>query len=113
MSEYADPDLVKEQDEDVDAIFHYSASENKKTIGFTATMDPSPLNRAEWIKFISVFFNKEVDANGIFDQIVKDWDKLKNTISKNRKKPLVAWINYQDFDTREFIINNDTYSLII
>jgi hypothetical protein len=33
------------------------------------TADPGPLNRAEWVKFIAAFFNKEIDANSVYDAI--------------------------------------------
>jgi hypothetical protein len=35
----------------------------------SVTADPGPLNRAEWIKFVAAFFNKEIDANSAFDSI--------------------------------------------
>jgi len=35
-------------------------------------MENSPLARAEWIKMIAVFFDKEADADRIFDQIEND-----------------------------------------
>jgi len=33
------------------------------------TADPGPLNRAEWVKFIAAFFNKEIDANSLYNGI--------------------------------------------
>lgn len=36
----------------------------------SATADPGVLNRAEWIKFVALFFNKEIEANKIFTEIV-------------------------------------------
>lgn len=32
----------------------------------SATADPGPLNRAEWVKYAGAFFNKEIDANRIY-----------------------------------------------
>lgn len=32
----------------------------------SVTADPGPLNRAEWVKFVAAFFNKELDANSVF-----------------------------------------------
>ena len=44
------------------------ASNTDKDIVFDATADPGALARAEWIKFISLFFNAEERANLYFDR---------------------------------------------
>lgn len=38
---------------------------------------PGPLNRAEWIKFVSLFFNKEAEANALFDNITAEYERYK------------------------------------
>lgn len=40
-------------------------------------MDTSPLGRAEWGKFMAVFFNKEAESNAQFDQTVQQYNDLK------------------------------------
>ena len=35
------------------------------------------LNRAEWIKYLGLFFNKESQASDLFDAIVKEYDATK------------------------------------
>ena len=42
----------------------------------SATSDPGPLNRAEWIKFVAAFFNKEAQANTLFANIVASYQNL-------------------------------------
>lgn len=42
----------------------------------SAYADPGALNRAEWVKFVAVFFNKEVEANKLFSTITTDYQKL-------------------------------------
>jgi hypothetical protein len=42
----------------------------------SAYADPGALNRAEWVKFVAVFFNKEVEANKLFSTISTDYQKL-------------------------------------
>lgn len=37
-----------------------------------------PLGKAEWIKFFGVLFDKEIEANQIFESIEKNYIKLKN-----------------------------------
>lgn len=39
----------------------------------SVTADPGPLNRAEWVKFIAAFFNKEIDANSVYNGIKVTW----------------------------------------
>ena len=56
--------------EDVQIVFTDSwgtgASNTDKDVVFDATGDPGALARAEWIKFMSVFFNEEEKANLYF-----------------------------------------------
>lgn len=35
-------------------------------VAFDATIDPGLLNRAEWVKFLALFFNAEARANELF-----------------------------------------------
>lgn len=61
-----------------DALFESSASSSiAKSIAFSATSDNGPLNRAEWIKFLAMFFNQELLANALFDDIVSNYVTLK------------------------------------
>ena len=46
----------------------YGATLTDKDIVFDASADPGALARAEWIKFISLFFNEEERANLYFDR---------------------------------------------
>jgi len=39
-----------------------------KDIAFSASSDPGMLNRAEWIKLLSVFFNEEDKANLYYER---------------------------------------------
>ncbi|MCL2597078.1 MAG: ABC transporter substrate-binding protein [Paludibacter sp.] len=47
------------------------------------------LGRAEWIKFVSAFFNKEKIADSIFSEIVIRYQSAKNSTIKFTKKPTV------------------------
>lgn len=63
-------------------------------VAFDASEDPGALNRAEWIKYLSLFFNKEAEANAIFKALQ---DKVEAIASKaglgnDGAKPSVAWI---------------------
>ncbi len=48
----------------------------------SATADPGPLNRAEYIKYIAAFFNKEAQANVLFNQTVARYEAIKAAAAK-------------------------------
>lgn len=52
-------------------------------------MEPDPLGRAEWIKCISLFFNKEQVADSVFSEIYRNYDSLKILTSHADEKPTV------------------------
>lgn len=64
----------------------------------SAYADPGALNRAEWVKFVAVFFNKEVEANNLFNTITTSYKQL-NTSARAAAAAAaggparVAWIN--------------------
>lgn len=108
-SELADPIQVKKQNRRTDAVFVYTATNNSKSISFSATSDPAVLNRAEWVKFIALFFNKEPAANAFFEEIKESWDKFKT--EPTRRSPTVAWISFQDYAGDEFFIHFAAYKV--
>ncbi len=50
-------------------------------------MDTSPLGRAEWLKFIAVFFNKEAEAETLFAQTAQQYQELAALTSAVSQKP--------------------------
>lgn len=80
-----------------DLIIGYSATGDIKTYdllkrtGIPVVMNGSwteqhPLGRAEWIKFTAAFFNKEKEADSIFNHIETAYKKAV-TLAKNQAKP--------------------------
>jgi iron complex transport system substrate-binding protein len=51
--------------------------------------EENPLAMAEWIKFIALFFNREKEAEVIFDDIVKRYESLRYSASQVEKRPTV------------------------
>jgi iron complex transport system substrate-binding protein len=51
--------------------------------------EKTPLGRAEWIKFVSLFYNKEQEANEYFDAITADYESLAATANAVEDKPTV------------------------
>ncbi len=52
-------------------------------------MDTTPLGRAEWGKFIAVFYNAESVANDFFDQTVLNYKEMKTLVDSVESKPTV------------------------
>ena len=52
-------------------------------------LESTPLGRAEWIKFFGVLFNKEKEADSIFNTIEVNYLEAKKTAQKSIKKPTI------------------------
>ena len=51
--------------------------------------EQDPLGRAEWIKFIAAFYNREDIADSIFKQVEKNYLDMKAKVAGNIKRPTV------------------------
>lgn len=58
-------------------------------------METDPLGRAEWIKFVSVFFDKEREANEYFDRIEAEYLALKDLAAPEEKPTVFLNNNYR------------------
>jgi ABC-type Fe3+-hydroxamate transport system substrate-binding protein len=66
----------------------------------SATADPGTLARAEWIKFVAPFFNKELEANQIFANISAAYNATKEAAAAEvaaGSKKKVAWVAWSSF----------------
>lgn len=52
-------------------------------------VEPSPLGKAEWIKFFAAFYDKQEMADSIFNSIVANYDEIKQKVAKTSEKPTV------------------------
>ncbi|MDO6597020.1 ABC transporter substrate-binding protein [Oceanihabitans sp. 2_MG-2023] len=52
-------------------------------------VEKSPLAKAEWIKFFGVLYNKQKEADSIFNTIEKDYLEAKTLAAKVKKQPTV------------------------
>ncbi len=52
-------------------------------------LEKHPLGRAEWIKFMAAFFNKEKEADSVFQMIEQNYLQTKNKADTTRIKPTV------------------------
>ncbi len=60
------------------ACWHRNATTNPLLLlPPSASADPGPLNRAEWIKFVATFFNLEATATALFAGIEAAYEGIK------------------------------------
>jgi iron complex transport system substrate-binding protein len=70
-------------------------------------MESSPLGRAEWLKFMAVFFNRETEAEQVFSQMVTRYNSIAKIAKQAKNKPTVL----SGFDNRGvwYIPGGDSY----
>ncbi|XP_072986117.1 uncharacterized protein [Typha latifolia] len=64
---------------------------------FVPLDERTPLQRAEWIKYLATFTNSEVRANSVYDAVKSNYMCLSKGAAnlKTRFKPIVAWVEYK------------------
>ncbi|XP_071708621.1 uncharacterized protein [Rutidosis leptorrhynchoides] len=65
-------------------------------VTFVPIGEQSPLQRAEWIKYLGVFANLEGRANAIYDAVKRNYMCLVNSAATKKLKPIVAWMEFTD-----------------
>lgn len=60
-------------------------------------MEHSPLGRAEWIRFVGAFLNKQHEADSLFRQIAAQYEAVKQLVqdSVSQRKTLLAGNNFR------------------
>ncbi|CAA7020167.1 unnamed protein product [Microthlaspi erraticum] len=63
---------------------------------FFPLSEGTPLQRAEWIKFLGAFTNLETKANQVYEAVKESYTCLSQMAANNTKsfKPIVAWMEY-------------------
>ncbi|AFY93373.1 ABC transporter substrate-binding protein [Chamaesiphon minutus] len=71
-------------------------------------MESSPLGKAEWLKFMALFFNRETEAEQVFSQMESRYNSIAKIASQAKNKPTV----FSGFDSRGtwYIPGGDSYS---
>jgi iron complex transport system substrate-binding protein len=83
-----------------DAVVGFSMSKTNKSLNLIEKsgipvilngdwLEETPLGRAEWIKFFGVLYNKEKEADSIFNLIEKNYNKAKLIASKATTAPSI------------------------
>lgn len=60
-----------------------------KVVLSASYMEPTPLGRAEWIKFVALFFGREAEAEAVFSKIERDYLAVKAKAAEAEKRPSV------------------------
>eukprot|EP00833_Pecoramyces_ruminatium_P002164 jgi/Orpsp1_1/1176196/evm.model.c7180000056734.1 len=79
-------------------------------VPFNAILEETPLGRAEWIKYIALFYNEEKLAEKLFDLVVEDYNELKKIVQEKKTSTTktIAWVSYDHvseiwtFETSKF-----------
>ncbi|KAJ8513365.1 hypothetical protein OPV22_003799 [Ensete ventricosum] len=63
---------------------------------FVPLDERTPLQRAEWIKYLATFTNSEVRANSVYDAVKANYICLTKAAASltTKFKPIVAWVDY-------------------
>ncbi len=84
------PDLILAFSSGRDQLKYSIFSKNDIPVLYNADwMENNPLGRAEWIKIFGILFDKQQQATKIFEQIKSNYNKIRNRIKSDSKKPLV------------------------
>ncbi|XP_020594954.1 uncharacterized protein LOC110035054, partial [Phalaenopsis equestris] len=65
---------------------------------FLPMEERTPLQKAEWIKYLAAFTNSEARANLVYDAIKGNYNCLSKAAANltTRFKPVVAWMDYNE-----------------
>ncbi len=88
----AEPSLVMSDDFDPDR-FNQLTEAGVVTAINTDYLEGTPLGRAEWLKFTSLFYNAEAEAEALYDEIVTAYEEIAGLASEvpDDERPSVLW----------------------
>jgi len=97
---------VNEGKEVADAIILGSAGKDSAApvLAFDAENDPGLLKRAEWIKYLGLFFNKEKEAAEAYAAIVESYEEVKEQSAAKVEagaEPVIAWVSHFSYGDEE------------
>ncbi|GAB5371675.1 hypothetical protein AAMO2058_001600200, partial [Amorphochlora amoebiformis] len=100
----------------VDAViaseFDSQGTTDSKFITYSATADPGTLHRAEWIEFLSLFFDKELEASLSFNGTVERYNCHRAGAQSEDRflsgNKTVAWLAYSSF-SKSFRVDTTAY----
>ncbi|CAG8787952.1 17323_t:CDS:2, partial [Dentiscutata erythropus] len=96
----------------VDVVFlnPSQATNDNKNVIVNIGDDLTPLQKLEWLKFYSLFFDKEADVNRTFGYLQNNYQCNTNNLNyiPIANKKTIAWVSYDPI-LKQFEVKNDIY----
>ncbi|MCS6837196.1 MAG: ABC transporter substrate-binding protein [Anaerolineae bacterium] len=113
-------ELVLETDPDIVMTFGFNPSTDAHPVLIQAGIftalnaewrEPTPLARAEWIKYTALFYNAEARAEQVYADIVAAYDEARRLAASvpEAQRPVVLWNTYSSFSESWSIPGAETY----
>ncbi|KAJ2696662.1 hypothetical protein FB645_006143 [Coemansia sp. IMI 203386] len=91
-----------DENSEIDVIFSADASSDaNKSVRLPSDDTLGPLQRAEWIKFVSSFFNQEKSAASLFTSILESYNCHSKNMQNLKTPPHAYWVEYSDDDGKK------------
>jgi len=69
-----------------------------RNVPFNAISEESPLARAEWIKYVALFYNEEKLADDLFNILKDDYNELQRIVEEKKTSDIstrtIAWVSF-------------------
>lgn len=77
--------------------------------------EPTPLARAEWIKYVALFYNLEAEAEAIFNDIATSYNEASELALSvpEDERPVVLWNAFSTFSDAWSIPGQETYAGVL
>ncbi|CAG8451378.1 2462_t:CDS:2 [Ambispora gerdemannii] len=96
----------------VDVVFSSDSKDSDKYVTVSRGNDLSPLQKAEWIKFVSLFFNGEKNATDTFNNIQENYNCNTQNLIMAANAKNIAWVAYNSV-AKEWNLINDLYYTVL
>ncbi|KAJ1891351.1 hypothetical protein LPJ81_005759, partial [Coemansia sp. IMI 209127] len=94
----------------VDVVFSSdAASDGDKSVRLPSDDSLTPLQRAEWVKFVAAFFNAETTAASLFSSIASAYECHRGNMQHLVGAPHVYWVQYTESGTPTYDIVDTAY----
>lgn len=95
-----------------DAVVSTMSVAGPMGVAFNAVSDPGALHRAEWIKYLALFFNREALANALYNETSEAYVMHQEMAASAPDAPTVAWITHFVYGEEEsYQISFDEYKM--
>ena len=83
----------------IDYNIYDKPESNYRNVPFNAISEESPLARAEWLKYVALFYNEEKLAEDLFNLLKDDYNELEKVVGEAKKSgnsKTIAWVSFND-----------------